>query len=63
MGVTADLEYPRLQVTLLHNDFTQAVAQKVTVWFDTRMGADGPVQSADGEYGPLDAGCLMANPR
>jgi ATP-binding cassette subfamily B (MDR/TAP) protein 1 len=37
-----------------------AVTKKDMVWFDTKMGAEGNVQSAEGEQGPLGAGGLMA---
>ncbi|KAJ7449923.1 P-loop containing nucleoside triphosphate hydrolase protein [Mycena latifolia] len=36
-----------------------AVTQKDMVWFDTKMGAEGTIQSAE-EHGPLGAGGLMA---
>jgi ATP-binding cassette subfamily B (MDR/TAP) protein 1 len=37
-----------------------AVTKKYMVWFDTKMGAEGNVQSTEGEQGPLGAGGLMA---
>ncbi|KAJ6496976.1 P-loop containing nucleoside triphosphate hydrolase protein [Mycena vitilis] len=37
-----------------------AVTQKDMVWFDTKMGAEGTVQTAEEEHGPLGAGGLMA---
>ncbi|KAJ6597005.1 P-loop containing nucleoside triphosphate hydrolase protein [Mycena vulgaris] len=37
-----------------------AVTQKDMVWFDTKMGAEGTIQSAEEEHGPLGAGGLMA---
>ncbi|KAF7363533.1 hypothetical protein MSAN_01009800 [Mycena sanguinolenta] len=37
-----------------------AVTQKDMVWFDTKMGAEGTIQSAEEENGPLGAGGLMA---
>ncbi|KAJ7709793.1 P-loop containing nucleoside triphosphate hydrolase protein [Mycena rosella] len=37
-----------------------AVTQKDMVWFDTKMGAEGSIQSAEEEHGPLGAGGLMA---
>ncbi|KAJ7063391.1 P-loop containing nucleoside triphosphate hydrolase protein [Mycena amicta] len=37
-----------------------AVTQKDMVWFDTKLGTEGSIQSADEEHGPLGAGGLMA---
>ncbi len=37
-----------------------AVTQKDMVWFDTKMGAEGTIQSAEDDQGPLGAGGLMA---
>ncbi|KAF9462182.1 P-loop containing nucleoside triphosphate hydrolase protein [Collybia nuda] len=37
-----------------------AVTQKDMVWFDTKMGAEGAIQSAEADQGPLGAGGLMA---
>lgn len=37
-----------------------AVTQKDMVWFDTKMGAEGNVTSAEDEQGPMGAGGLMA---
>jgi ATP-binding cassette, subfamily B (MDR/TAP), member 1 len=38
-----------------------AVVRKHMVWFDTKMGAEGTVQSVDGEgEGPIGAGGMMA---
>jgi ATP-binding cassette subfamily B (MDR/TAP) protein 1 len=37
-----------------------AVTQKDMVWFDTKMGAEGSIQSAEEEHGPLGAGGLMS---
>ncbi|KAJ7125492.1 P-loop containing nucleoside triphosphate hydrolase protein [Mycena crocata] len=37
-----------------------AVTQKDMVWFDTKMGAEGTIQSAEEEHGPLGAGGLMS---
>jgi ATP-binding cassette, subfamily B (MDR/TAP), member 1 len=38
----------------------KAVTSKDMVWFDTKLGAEGNVQSAEGDKGPLGAGGLMA---
>jgi ATP-binding cassette subfamily B (MDR/TAP) protein 1 len=37
-----------------------AVTDKDMVWFDTKMGAEGNVTSAEDEQGPMGAGGLMA---
>ncbi|KAJ7430740.1 P-loop containing nucleoside triphosphate hydrolase protein [Mycena galericulata] len=37
-----------------------AVTQKDMVWFDTKMGTEGSIQSAEEEHGPLGAGGLMS---
>ncbi|KAJ7632730.1 P-loop containing nucleoside triphosphate hydrolase protein [Roridomyces roridus] len=37
-----------------------AVTQKDMVWFDTKMGTEGSVQSAEDEHGPIGAGGLMS---
>ncbi|KAJ7172361.1 P-loop containing nucleoside triphosphate hydrolase protein [Mycena filopes] len=37
-----------------------AVTQKDMVWFDTKMGAEGSIQSTEEEHGPLGAGGLMS---
>ncbi|KAJ7774954.1 P-loop containing nucleoside triphosphate hydrolase protein [Mycena metata] len=37
-----------------------AVTQKDMVWFDTKMGAEGSIQSTEEEQGPLGAGGLMS---
>ncbi|PBK91619.1 P-loop containing nucleoside triphosphate hydrolase protein [Armillaria gallica] len=37
-----------------------AVTSKNMTWFDTKMGSEGTVQSADSEQGPVGAGGLMA---
>jgi hypothetical protein len=51
---------PRLRPPLsLRKRVYRAVTQKDMVWFDTKMGAEGTVQSADGKQGPLSAGGLM----
>jgi ATP-binding cassette subfamily B (MDR/TAP) protein 1 len=47
-------------VTALRKRVYDAVAHKDMAWFDTKMGFEGTVQTADGE-GPLGAGGLMAN--
>jgi len=48
-----------MNVMALRKRAYRAVTQKDMVWFDTKMGAEGTVQSADGEQGPLGAGGLM----
>jgi ATP-binding cassette subfamily B (MDR/TAP) protein 1 len=48
-----------MNVMSLRKRVYRAVTQKDMVWFDTKMGAEGTVQSADGEQGPLGAGGLM----
>ena len=47
-------------VMALRKAVYKAVAHKDIVWFDTKMGSEGNVQSADSEHGPLGAGGLMA---
>lgn len=47
-------------VMALRKRVYEAVTQKEMLWFDTKMGADGTVQSAEDEQGPLGAGGLMA---
>jgi hypothetical protein len=47
-------------VMALRKAVYKAVTHKDMVWFDTKMGSEGNVQSADGEHGPLGAGGLMA---
>ena len=47
-------------VMALRKRVYKAVTQKDMVWFDTKMGAESTVQSADGEQGPLGAGGLMS---
>lgn len=38
----------------------EGVVRKDMEWFDTKMGSEGSVQSADGESGSIGAGGLMA---
>ncbi|TFK71455.1 P-loop containing nucleoside triphosphate hydrolase protein [Pluteus cervinus] len=47
-------------VMALRKHVYEAVTRKDMVWFDTRMGAEGTIQSSEGESGPLGAGGLMA---
>lgn len=47
-------------VMALRKRVYNAVTRKDMVWFDTKMGAEGNVQSAEGDQGPLGAGGLMA---
>ncbi|KAF7305096.1 hypothetical protein MKEN_01224800 [Mycena kentingensis (nom. inval.)] len=37
-----------------------AVTQKDMIWFDMKMGAEGTVQTANEQHGPIGAGGLMA---
>jgi ATP-binding cassette subfamily B (MDR/TAP) protein 1 len=46
-------------VMVLRKAVYKAAAHKDMVWFDTKMGSEGNVQSADGEHSPLSAGGLM----
>ncbi|KAK7020522.1 P-loop containing nucleoside triphosphate hydrolase protein [Favolaschia claudopus] len=47
-------------VMVLRKRVYAAVTRKDMVWFDTKMGAEGTIQSAEEEHGPLGAGGLMA---
>ena len=47
-------------VMALRKRVYRAVTQKDMVWFDTKMGAEGNLQSSDSEQGPLGAAGLMA---
>lgn len=47
-------------VMALRKKVYKAVTEKDMVWFDMKMGAEGTVQSEEGEDGPLGAGGLMA---
>jgi ATP-binding cassette, subfamily B (MDR/TAP), member 1 len=48
-------------VMALRRSVYRAVTQKDMEWFDTKMGTEGAIQSADsGEQGPLGAGGLMS---
>jgi ATP-binding cassette subfamily B (MDR/TAP) protein 1 len=47
-------------VMALRKRVYSAVTRKDMIWFDTKMGAEATVQSADGEQGPLGAGGLMS---
>jgi ATP-binding cassette, subfamily B (MDR/TAP), member 1 len=49
-----------MNVMALRKRVYRAVTKKDMVWFNTKMGAEGTVQSADGEQGPLGAGGLMS---
>jgi ATP-binding cassette subfamily B (MDR/TAP) protein 1 len=47
-------------VMVLRKKVYAAVTDKDMVWFDTKMGAEGNVTSAEDEQGPMGAGGLMA---
>jgi ATP-binding cassette subfamily B (MDR/TAP) protein 1 len=47
-------------VMALRKRVYRSVTEKDMIWFDTQMGSEGNVQSADGEQGPIGAGGLMA---
>jgi ATP-binding cassette, subfamily B (MDR/TAP), member 1 len=49
-----------MNVMALRKRVYRAVTQKDMVWFNTKIGAEGTVQSADGEQGPLGVGGLMS---
>ena len=47
-------------VMALRKRVYEAVTNKDMVWFDTKMGAEGNVQSSNPDQGPIGAGGLMA---